>query len=259
MKFLNFKLKINLPIIFIITPFLLFKFFNLSVRLSDSNIYFYTGYQLLQGKILYKDIFFTNFPLLPYMSSLYFLLFFGSLKLFFLTPAIEASIVAALIYFIAQRQTKSILLSTLSSMLYLYSFIVLVTSDHQSGVFLASLFAVISYYFFFQRKHFLAGIFIALAFLTKAYFIPIFAAYFVTLFLERSEKSFSSPHERTKRIERARTIMQFVGGFIATIVLILLPTLLFAYHAFIKDVFILGASNPLPSHTSSILSSCQHR
>jgi hypothetical protein len=235
----NKLMKKLLPIVLIIIPFLLFKIFNLSIRLSDSNIYFYTAYQLLQGKILYKDIFFTNFPLLPYVSVGYFLAFFGNLKLFFLTPAIEASIIAALIYIIVLRQTKNTmpgadlhpaLLSALSALFYLYSFIALATSDHQSGVFLASLFAIVSYYFFISKRYVLTGVFIALALLTKAYFIPIFAAYLAVLLFERSEKSFSS--------RDARTIILFLGGFLVTIFVILLPTLLFAYQDFIKDVFV---------------------
>jgi len=227
-------MKRYLPLLFIIAPFLLFKIFNLSVRLSDSNIYFYTGYQLLHGQILYKDIFFTNFPLLPYASSLYFLLFFGNLKLFFLAPALEASAVTAMIYILVQKQTKNMMLSTLSSLLYLYSFIVLATTDHQSGVFLASLLAVISYYFFIEKKYVPTGIFIALSLLTKAYFIPIFAAYIFTLFFDQAKRveKFSTASNT------ARTIVPFLIGFILTIFIVLLPTILFAYQDFVKDVFI---------------------
>jgi hypothetical protein len=215
-------MKRFLPILCIIVPFLLYKIFNLSIRLSDSNIYFYTGYQLLQGKVLYKDIFFTNFPLLPYISSLYFIILFGSLTLFFLTPALEASAVAILIYFLVQKQTKNPMLPALSSMLYLYSFIVLATSDHQSGVFIASLFAVISYYFFTEKKYVLTGIFIALALLTKAYFLPIIASYTAVLLLTKAYKPFA----------------KLLTAALITTLVVLLPTLLFAYQDFIKDVFI---------------------
>ena len=228
-------MKKFLPILLILLPFLLFKIFNLSVRLSDSNIYFYTGYQLLQEKILYKDIFFTNFPLIPYASAAYFLLLFGNLKLFFLTPAIEATVVGSLIYLITIKQFKNPLLSALSSLLYVYSFIVLATSDHQSGVFLASLFAVLSYYFFASKRYVLTGVFIALALLTKAYFIPILAAYIFTILFERSEAE--SRNNTTTFSLQARKIGLFCTGFIVTIFLILLPTLLFAFPDFIKDVF----------------------
>lgn len=234
-------MKRYLSVLWIIFPFLLFKLFNLSVRLSDSNIYFYTGYQLLHGKILYRDIFFTNFPMLPYVSALYFLLLFGNLKLFFLTPAIEASIVAFLIYLIVSKQTRNVLLSALSSLLYLCSFIVLSTSDHQSGVFLASLFAVLSYYFFQEKKYLLTGVFITLALLTKAYFIPILVAYLFTLFFEpfdSAQGKLDREHTLSQLPQLLRRISWFLAGFIFTCFIILLPTLLFAFPDFIKDVFV---------------------
>lgn len=226
-------MKRYLPVLYIIIPFLLFKLFNLSVRLSDSNIYFYTAYQLLHGKILYKDIFFTNFPMLPYVSAVYFLFLFGNLKLYFLTPSLEASAVTFLIYAITIKQTKNALVSILSSFLYLYSFIVLSTSDHQSGVFLASLFAVLSYYFFQEKKYLFTGIFIALALLTKAYFIPIAAAYTFTFFFERVKRI-----EKQYILDFGQTVMKFLVGFIVTAGIVLLPTLLFAFPDFIKDVFV---------------------
>ncbi len=118
-------MKKFLPIVIVLASLLLYKAGNMGVRLSDTNIYFYTGYQILQGKILYKDIFFTNLPLLPYLSSLYFLLTGGNITLFFLTPIIEVSAVGFLIYSIAYKQHKSQSIAIFSSLIYLFSFIVL--------------------------------------------------------------------------------------------------------------------------------------
>src|SRR5690606_29145625 len=115
-------------------------------------IYFYTGLQLLKGNMLYKDVFFTNFPLFPYVSSLYVLLSFKQLPLFFFTAVIEASLVGFLLYSIILKQTKHMLTATLSAMVYLFSFMILSTTDHQTGVFLASVFAVASYYFYTEKK-----------------------------------------------------------------------------------------------------------
>ena len=53
-------MKRYFPLFIITSIFLLLKLTNLGIRMSDTNIYFYTAYELLQGKILYKDIFFTN-------------------------------------------------------------------------------------------------------------------------------------------------------------------------------------------------------
>lgn len=226
-------MKKYLPVLLVISPFFLFKLVNLSIRLSDSNIYFYTAYQLLQGKILYKDIFFTNFPLLPYASIVYFLISSGNLFFYFLTPAIEAAIVGALLYVISYKKYKDVLLSLTSTALYCFSFIVLATSDHQSGVFLASLFALVSYYFFAEKKYILSGVFVAFMILTKAYFMPILLAYVTTLFFERVKRV-----EKKYVLDFARIIIQFFIALLITFFIILLPTILYAFPDFIKDVFI---------------------
>src|ERR1035437_8507392 len=116
-------MKKFLPIIITIGVFLFIKLPNIGIRFSDSNIYFYTGYQLLMGKMLYKDIFFTNFPLLAYISAFYFLLLNKSLLLFYVTPLLEASGVGLMIYLIIYKNTKDIFLGITSSLLYLFSFI----------------------------------------------------------------------------------------------------------------------------------------
>lgn len=212
-------MKKYLPFFCIAIIFFLVKLSSFGIRLSDTNIYFYTGYQLLQGKILYKDIFFTNFPLLPYISSLYFFLLGGSLKLFYLTPVIEVLVTTLIIYKIIIKQTQNIFLSTLSASLYAFSFIVLSTSDHQTGVFAASFFAVLSYYFFTSKRFILQGIFVALALLTKAYFLPIFITYLFIFFYKREGEWW-----------------KFFLGFLTTTFIILLPTLFLAPKEFIQDV-----------------------
>ncbi|HSW47447.1 MAG TPA: hypothetical protein VLG67_00025, partial [Candidatus Saccharimonadales bacterium] len=112
---------------------------------------------------------------------------------------------------------------------YLFSFIILSTSDHQTGVFIASFFAVLSYYFYQNKKYLLTGVFIALALLTKVYFIPILLSY-ITLFL--------LPASQRGEEKKFRNLQLFlVGGVVASLI-ILLPTLLFAFPDFIKDVFV---------------------
>ena len=214
-------MKKYLPIAILILVFFIFKLSNLGIRLSDANIYFYTGYQLLQGQILYRDIFFTNFPLLPYLSALYFFLNGGNLSWFFLTPAFEAGAVALLIYLIIYKKQASASLALISSFIYLFSFIILSTSDHQSGVFFASLVSVAGYYFYLHKKYFTSGIFIALTLLTKAYFLPValsFAAYFI---FEKKWREFG----------------RFIIGGAITGLIIMLPTIILAFPDFIKNVF----------------------
>lgn len=212
-------MKKYLPYFLLALPFFLLKATSIGIWLSDTNIYFYTGYKLLQGQVLYKDIFFTNFPLFPYASALYVLLTRGNLPLFFFTSAVEVLVVGFIIYKIILAQEKSRIIALCSSGIYLYSFIVLATSNHQTGVFLGSLFAILSYSFFIRKRLFVSGIFIACALLTKAYFLPIALSFFLFLL-----------------IKKRSVLMPFLLGSIVTFLIILSPSLLLAAQDLFRDV-----------------------
>jgi drug/metabolite transporter superfamily protein YnfA len=231
------KLKIYIPIALLIITFIIIKSASFGVRLSDTNIYFFTGYKLLEGQVLYRDIFFTNFPLLPYLSSIYFLLTGGSLSLFFLTPVIEVSAVSFLIYLITKEKTGNTYLSITSSVLYLFSFIILSTSDHQTGVFFASLAAVLSYYFYLHKRFLVSGIFIALTLLTKVYFLPIFLALLTIFIIDREWKQ----------------VLRFIIGAVVTGIIIMLPTLIFAFSDFINNVFMYSLTRSQGIEKSGII------
>lgn len=204
-------MKKYLPLLILASIFLLIKLQGFGIRLSDSNVYFYTGYQLLEGKLLYKDIFFTNFPLLPYISAFYYLIFLGNLKLYMLTPTLEVVATACVLYYLTISHKKSQLMASMVSGSYLFSFIVLATSDHQSGVFLASLFAVLSYMFLLKKRFILSGVFLGLMLMVKAYFLPILLAFLVPVFL----------------YQRKHFLIYFLSIGL-TVFLILLPSVLFA-------------------------------
>lgn len=200
--------------------FLLFKLFTTSIRLSDTNVYFYTAYQILQGKLLYTDIFFTNFPIFPYLSAIYLTIFGENILAYYFSSSVEIAITAVFIYTIIYYQWKNKIHAITGQCVYLFSFIILATSDHQSGVFAASLFAVISYFFFQRKKYLLTGCFVALAVLTKAYFLPLAATYGCYILLR----------------ERHNLIKFIGGGSVATLI-ILSPFLLFAREGLISNVF----------------------
>jgi len=214
------KLLLLLPITLLISIFLLFKLDSLAIRLSDTNIYFYTAKELLAGNVLYKDIFFTNFPLVPYVASFYFLISKGSLLFYFFTASMEVGLTAMLLFWIVYRQWQSRLLALLTAVLYLFSFMVLATTQHQTGVFLASLCITASYFFLKRKQYTLTGVFTALAFLTKAYTLPLLLTYCLYLF-----------------IKQKKMLLPFLLGTIGTGVIVLLPSLLLAPKEFLTDVF----------------------
>jgi hypothetical protein len=219
----------HLPIFLVLLLFFVTKITNLGIRLSDTNIYFDVANQIFQGKLIYRDFFYANFPLFPLMSSLYYFLVGKNLELFYITSALEAIAIASLIYFITLKKTKNILVSFFSSVIYIFSFIVLSTSDHQTGVFTASLFAVLGYLFLDKKKFFLSGLFVSLSFLTKAYFIPLVLSFFVYLLLR----------------EKPKKIIRFTLAFLITGIIILLPFLIFAQKEFINDIFRFSLTRPV--------------
>lgn len=218
-----------LPFIFTLLSYFFLKLNGLGIRISDANIYWYNGYLLNQGKILYKEIPFANFPLFAYISSFYNMITGGSLKLFFLTPTIEVIIIANLIFYITYHSRKKYFEAYLASILYLFSFIILSTSDHQTGVFSASLFAVLSY-LFLQKKHFgFSAFFLALTFLTKAYFLPVVLASF-----------FFISYEKIKLKEK----ITFYLVFSFAVLILLLPSLFQAPSQFLGNIFGFSLTRP---------------
>lgn len=159
------------------------KYSFLTLRFSDTNIYFYTAGQMLRGHLLYRDIFFTNFPLFPAISSLYRFILGNNIELYYLTSTLEAMVIATLLFLIVLRETKDRLLAFLSLVSYLFSFSVLATSDHQTGVFTTSIFLISAYLCFRLKKSFFSGLCLALAFMTKAYSLPVVVAFVVYAFL----------------------------------------------------------------------------
>lgn len=218
-----------LPFVLSLFLFFLIKLSGLGIRLSDSNSYWYVAYLLSQGKFLYKDVYFSNFPLFAYISLFYYFLTGGKLLFFYLIPAIEVIIVSSLIYYLTYKETKTHLLSLTGSLLYLFSFIILSTSDHQTGVFIASLFAVLSFLFYQKKKLILSGVFIALALLTKAYFLPVFIALTASIFLKKNY---------------LREKIHFFLSFCLTFFIILTPFLLISSSKFFNGLINYSMSRP---------------
>lgn len=199
--------------------FLIFKILNNAIRISDTNVYFYTANQLLQGKLLYKDFIFTNLPLFPYISSIYNFLLGNRLELFYLTAAFEVVVISILIYKIIHLHTSNKIVGLIGQLTYLSTLIVAMTSDHQTGVFLASLFSVAGYYFYIKKRFILSGILLGLMIMTKAYYLPIFIGFVIYLLINKKKE-----------------IIHIVFACIMTIFVVMLPTILFAFPQFINNV-----------------------
>ena len=114
------------PLIFLILCFLIIKAINNSVRLSDTNIYFNIANQIFQGKLLYKDIFFSNFPFFSYVSSFYYIIIGKNIELFYFTSSVEIAIITTFIFLIVYKKTKDYIISIISSLLYIFSLLLFI-------------------------------------------------------------------------------------------------------------------------------------
>ena len=201
--------------------FIALKYGSAQIRISDTNIYFYTARALFEGRLLYKDVFFTNLPLFPYVSLLYGIFTNWNLHAFYATPILEICVTAFFIFLCAQKVSKNPYHIAATVILYLFSFTIMATSDHQTGVFSASLFAVIGYYFALQKKPILSGVFFGLSVLTKAYFIPIPLAFILALFFENKKELYKT-----------------LFGFLTTTTVIFAFFFLLSGGAIISDIFL---------------------
>lgn len=200
---------------------------NLGIRLSDTNIYFYTAYQLLKGKVLYKDIFFTNLPVFPYLATVYFFLAGKNIVLFYLTSTLEVLITGFLIYKILKRNFNEEIIAAFGTLIYIFSFIVLSTTDHQTGVFAASFFSVLSYFFLTRKKNLLSGVSLGISLCIKAYFLPIILSFILyVVFKERNK------------------IFKFLAGFLGSVSLIVLPFFIAAQKEFVSAIFSYSLGRP---------------
>ncbi len=176
-RFLNFlknKIGNKYSIIFIVIAllFLILKLFFLEFKFSDGNTYFYMSNMILEGQFPYQDFFLASPPLQIILITplLWFLKAF-SLNLVFLKiiPVLAVILSAYFIYLFSKKILPS-LYSLIPSFLYLFSFVVLTTSDFSTGIHLTVFFLVISLYVLYNKKKpFLAGCFAALSLLVRLY------------------------------------------------------------------------------------------
>lgn len=199
-------IKSIFPLLALCIIFLLLKHDAFTIRISDTNIYFYTARELLQGKFLYKEIFFTNLPLFPYISVLYGTLVGWRLEYFFAIPIIEILIISFLIYRISFYHLKKSLIACVPVAIYLFSFLILATSDHETGVYAANIFSLLGYYLYLRKKYIFSGMLFALMILTKVYFLPIFLALTIFVFFENKNG-----------------LKKIVVSFICTIAVVIIP------------------------------------
>ncbi len=190
-----------------------------NILMVDGSGFIYVAKRLDEGAILYKDVFITNTPLMPYLSWLYKTILFGNYSLFYLTSFVEISITGFIIFFIAKKLHNNDLTAFITSLIYLLSFTIL-SNCFPTGITTVNMLLVLSYLLYLHKKYFWTGVVLSLMVGVKAYSIPFVIGYIVTVFKEDWKKLLVSGL-----------------GFVATAFVYMLPTIIFAFPYFLSQTF----------------------
>lgn len=162
-----YKNKFYLIFSLLIILFLIIKISFIGFKFSDENVYFYMGNAILEGAFPYKDFFFASPPLHLLIIS-FFILIFQKIIFLKLLPIIFTIITSIFIFKISKLKFNS-KIALFSSIIFLFSFLILSITDHSTAIHLTILFLSISYYLILKDKFFISGIIASLALLTRLY------------------------------------------------------------------------------------------
>ncbi len=166
--------------------FLTYKLTSLEYRFGDQNAYFYMARAILEGNIPYRDFILADPPLLVYLLSITKKIIGDNVLLFSALPPLFDVLSSFILYIYLTR--KKISFSFLAPAIYLFSFLILSTSDYVTGLHLVLF--LINLALLYEKKPKVAGIFWGLATLIKLYSIPGFMIFFIWSFKNKNRKYF---------------------------------------------------------------------
>jgi len=181
--------KIQLVLVLIILIFLGIKIPQIDFRYGDENIYFQMGNLITQGQLPYQNFFLASPCLQILLIALVIFIFGFNIYLLKLIPLLCIIGSGFLIYKILACQKQKIAGLT-ANIFYLFSFLILTTSDYFSGIHLTVFLCLFSIYLLFKKQHIWAGIFSALALLTRFYAAPIVLALIIFILLNKHKRKY---------------------------------------------------------------------
>ncbi|MCR4327039.1 MAG: glycosyltransferase family 39 protein [Nanoarchaeota archaeon] len=181
------KNKSHLYFCLIASLFLILKLTQMRFKFSDGFTYMYMGKLILEGLTPYKDFFFASPPLQPYIIA-FFEIFIGNKILLIKLIPIFAAIGSAFFIYSFVKKKFGDLQGLTASVLFLFSFLILLTTDYSTGINSTIFFILGSIYFVEKDKPFLAGIFAGLALLMRLYSPFPVLGIIIYLFFYKREK-----------------------------------------------------------------------
>ncbi len=190
-----------------------------NLLITDGSGFIYIAQRMDQGAILYRDIFMTNTPLVPYIYWVYKTVLFGNLQAFYLTGIIEIIAISFVIFFIAKKLHKDEFVSFIIAFMYLTSFTV-VSNKLPTGITTTQLMLTLAYLLYLNRKSIPSGILLGLALAAKAYTLPIVLAFWIDGIVSK----------------RTKNIPVLVSGLVVLVV-VMVPTIFMAFPQFLEQTF----------------------
>lgn len=164
--------------------FLLLKLYNISPRVSDENFYFYAASLIAKGLMPYRDFFFQHLPSQIFLYALLIKIFGLRLYLLKFIHLVATLGSGFLLYqLLAERQRKDAALLALA--FYLFSFVVLGTTDYALGVHEATFFLILSWYLF-HHSTILGGLALFVGLTFRLYILPAALGFLALEFFKRN-------------------------------------------------------------------------
>lgn len=160
------------------------KSIGFSYRFGDGNAYFYMADQFLRGLLPYRDFLIADPPLLILLLAGIKAIISNNIILFQAVPILLESATAIILFLETRKKLPN--LAKFAPALYLFSFLILSTTDYLTGLHFVIFFIALAYYF--REKPYLSGFFWGLATLIKLYVVPGFLGWIIWLKLSKQTK-----------------------------------------------------------------------
>jgi hypothetical protein len=213
-----------LIILLTIGIFIWLKLDGLTWHFGDGNAYFYMAQQVLGGHLPYRDFLLADPPFLIFLLAAVKLLIGQQIILFQWVPVLLEIAASGVLYLIIKPKLPK--LAKFIPAIYLFSFLILSTSDYLTGLHFINLFISLAY--FFRKKPVVSGVFWGLATLIKLYVIPGFLGWMIWLILSK----------KTKQAKKTAIAYATTGT------LFMLPFLIMAPQSVVKQIIIHQFNRP---------------
>ncbi len=189
--------------------FIWLKLDGLTWHFGDGNAYFYMAQQLLRGHLPYRDFLLADPPLLIFLLAAVKLVIGQQIVLFQWLPVLLEIATSGVLYLTIKPKLPN--LAKFIPAIYLFSFLILSTSDYLTGLHFINFFISLAY--FFRKKPIVSGVLWALATLIKLYVIPGFIGWILWLILTK----------KTERAKKTAVVYATTGALFMLPFLIIVP------------------------------------